>query len=99
MSDEEDDKTIDAVIEALRTVIDPELGVDIMTLGLVYEVGVGDGMAQVTFTLTTPGCPMEHAIRGGIERAVAQVPGVDEVFPKLVWEPRWNPSFVKKGAL
>lgn len=89
---------IDRVMEALRGVIDPELGLDIVTLGLVYTVDVHDGQADVTFTLTTPGCPMERAIRGGIVEAVGQVDGVQQVNPNLVWEPRWNPSFVEEGV-
>jgi metal-sulfur cluster biosynthetic enzyme len=88
------------IYDALAEVIDPEIGLDIVTLGLVYDVTVDDGgAAEVTFTLTTRGCPMERAMRTGIARAVAEVPGVSSVRPTLVWEPRWHSSMVKEGAL
>lgn len=89
----------EVVYQALGEVIDPEIGLDIVTLGLVYGVEVSGGTIDVTFTLTTPGCPMEHAIRGGIEQVLACLPGITEVRPNLVWEPRWDPSKVKEGYL
>lgn len=98
MTDEEK-MQIDRVYDALRTVIDPELGIDIVTLGLVYHVSMDGTAADVTFSLTTPGCPMEAVIRGGIQQAVSQVEGVERVRPNLVWDPRWDPSMVEPGVL
>jgi metal-sulfur cluster biosynthetic enzyme len=84
---------------ALGTVIDPELGLDLVTLGMIYGVEVGQGGAvRVTFTLTIPGCPMEQVITGGVVNAVGRVPGVEEVEPVLVWEPEWNPGMIREGA-
>jgi metal-sulfur cluster biosynthetic enzyme len=95
------DEAIDevAVWRALYGVIDPEIGLDLVTLGMVYEVECLETTVRVIFTLTTPGCPMQEVIRSGIERAVAAVPGVRQVAAELVWEPRWHPGMIEEGAL
>ncbi len=82
-----------AVREALKTVIDPELGLDIITLGMVYGVTVSDeGAVDIRMTLTTPGCPMERVIMEGIQHAVSKLDGVSRIGVDLVWEPRWSPE-------
>jgi metal-sulfur cluster biosynthetic enzyme len=90
---------LDALWTALSTVIDPEIGLDIVTLGLVYGVDVHDGVATITHTLTTPGCPMERIITDGIHAASLTVDGVERVETKLVWDPGWHSGMISPDAL
>lgn len=90
--------TADTVRDALRGVIDPEVGVDIVTLGLVYAIEVEGGTVTVTFTLTTPGCPLRNVMNKAVSATVYALPGVDRVNPNLVWEPRWHPGMMEDDA-
>ncbi len=82
--------------DALRLVIDPEVGLDIVTMGLVYDLSVDDGVVTVVHTLTTPGCPMERVIADGIEAVLGAVKGVHAINRHLVFEPRWHPGMIKE---
>jgi metal-sulfur cluster biosynthetic enzyme len=83
----------DQVVEALKTVNDPELGIDIWNLGLVYEVEVADsGDVKVDFTLTTMGCPIAPMIEAEIKQATQYIDGIGEVSAELVMYPPWSPE-------
>ncbi|HZW28509.1 MAG TPA: metal-sulfur cluster assembly factor [Trueperaceae bacterium] len=80
--------------EALRTlqeVLDPELGVDVVNLGLVYAVTVEGAAVCVRMTLTTPGCPLHTSIEEQVRGALSRLPGVDHAAVELVWDPPWTP--------
>ncbi len=76
--------------ELLNGIIDPELGVGIVDLGLIYDVDIKDGRATVTMTLTSMGCPVGPSIIHQVEEQTEEIPGVEEVSVKLVWEPIWT---------
>ena len=86
------------VLDALRTVPDPEIGLDVVTLGLVYAVSVDGPRVSVRYTLTTPGCPMEAHISNAMAAVLYALPGVAEVCLDLVFEPRWSPDLIEDGA-
>lgn len=78
--------------EALRAVSDPELGVNIVDLGLIYDVEVEETAARVTMTLTSPGCPAGDQILAGAKKQTESVEEVDEAEVNLVWKPFWTPD-------
>jgi metal-sulfur cluster biosynthetic enzyme len=85
----------DQVKLALRKVKDPELNLNIVDLGLVYDITVENADVQVNMTLTSPGCPAGPQIMGDVERAVKAVPGVNAVNINLVWDPFWTPDKIE----
>ena len=82
------------ILETLRQVIDPEIGCNIVDLGLVYNVVISGSRVQVTMTLTTPGCPMHESLCAGVQVALLNLEGVDEAEVELVWDPPWHPSMM-----
>jgi metal-sulfur cluster biosynthetic enzyme len=86
------------VLEALSNVIDPELGLDFVELGLIYGVEVEDGNVHVTFTLTTPGCPIGPQVTEQIDEFVGEVDGVKSVESEMVFTPPWSPERMSDDA-
>ncbi len=78
--------------EALRSVKDPELGLNIVDLGLVYDIGLDGEQATVTMTLTSPGCPAGQQILAGAKEAAESVEGIEQAEVNLVWKPFWTPD-------
>ncbi len=89
----------EAVVEALKSIYDPEIPVNIYELGLIYDVAVdADGDAVVEMTLTTPNCPVAESMPAEVEMRVLSVPGIRDAEVKLVWDPPWDPSKMSDEA-
>ena len=90
--------TKDQVMAALQGVEDPELGLSVVDMGLIYNVDIVDDTVKVEMTLTTPGCPLHDSIGRGAQAAVAKVPGVKTADVRMVWDPPWNPGLMSESA-
>jgi metal-sulfur cluster biosynthetic enzyme len=87
-----------AVIDALRQVLDPEIGMNIVDLGLIYDVAVTGSSVRVAMTLTSAGCPMGESIRGGAELALLDLAGVSAAQVELVFDPPWHPGMITNSS-
>ena len=88
------------VLEKLRNIIDPELELNIVDLGLIYKINLNEnGGVGLDMTLTAKGCPISNVIKYEVEEALKNIPGVNAVTVNFVWEPEWNPSMIKPDAL
>jgi|TARA_B110000263_G_scaffold232096_1_gene227888 metal-sulfur cluster biosynthetic enzyme len=90
--------TKDDVIEALKEVYDPEIPVNIVDLGLVYDIEVEDGEVAIEMTLTAQGCGMGPYIAQQAEWRIAEIPGVEDVEVELVWDPPWSPELITEDG-
>lgn len=88
----------DQVIDVLRTVIDPEIGINIVDLGLVYDISIKERAIDITMTLTTPGCPMHGSITDWVQRIITMTFPGSTVNVNLVWEPKWTPDKMSDEA-
>jgi FeS assembly SUF system protein len=96
---ESDPALTERVVEALKTVRDPEIPVNLVDLGLIYELIVNrDGTVYVEMTLTTPACPVAGALPGEVKNAISAVEGVNDVRVKLVWSPPWERERMSEEA-
>jgi metal-sulfur cluster biosynthetic enzyme len=86
------------VVEALRQVEDPELGMDIVELGLFYDAEIEGENVKVQYTLTSMGCPAGQMIQEDIERVIRQIPGVEDVESELTFDPPWTPDKMSDDA-
>jgi len=86
------------VVKKLRNVIDPELGVNIVDLGLLYQILVEDDSLRVEFTTTTPGCPMRRYLQQQVEKAIAGLEDIHKSEVEMVMKPDWNVEMIKEGV-
>lgn len=90
--------TVEDVTDVLRDVIDPELGLDFVELGLIYDVEIEGPTVKVTYTLTSPGCPIGPQVSEQIEEFVSELDGVEEVQPVMTFSPPWTPERMSEDA-
>jgi metal-sulfur cluster biosynthetic enzyme len=86
------------VLSVLEEVIDPEIGVNIVDLGLIYDVSIDEGTVSIEMTLTIPECPMADKIVADVKKAVSRINGVSHAEVRLVWEPKWTPARMNDQA-
>lgn len=92
--------TEELILDHLRGVIDPEIGCNIVDLGLVYSVKIDPPRVAVTMTLTTPGCPMHDSLASGAKMSLLNIEGVEDASVEIVWDPPWNPGMMtEEGRL
>jgi metal-sulfur cluster biosynthetic enzyme len=90
--------TVDDVTDALRDVIDPELGLDFVELGLIYDVEVQGGDVHITYTLTSPGCPIGPQVSEQMAEFVSELDGVNDVRSTMTFSPPWTPDRMSEDA-
>jgi len=90
--------SVEEIEDALTNVIDPELGLDFVELGLVYGIDIDGGDVQITFTLTSPACPIGPQVSEQIEEFVGEVEVVDTVTSSMVFQPPWTPDRMSEDA-
>ena len=95
---ENGDLSTDRVLEALKEVHDPELGINIVDLGLVYDVSIDGGTVHITYTLTTMGCPIGPMIESQMQQLLEGFPGVGNVEAEMVLRPPWTPEMMSEEA-
>lgn len=88
----------DTIVEALKTIYDPEIPVNIYEMGLIYDVHIDGEKVDVKMTLTSPACPVAGTLPGEVQAKVEGVPGVGEADVEVVWDPEWNPSMMSEAA-
>jgi FeS assembly SUF system protein len=99
LTTDEIDRMTNAIIEALKTVYDPEIPVDVYELGLIYKIDIGeDRNIEIDMTLTAPGCPVAGEMPVWVQNAVSAVEGVQEVKVNMVFEPFWTPDRMSEEA-
>lgn len=90
--------TEEKVLEALKNVIDPEIGIDVVNLGLIYSVDIKEGDVAVKMTMTTPGCPLYATLTQNAENVIKSLEGVKSAKVDLVWDPPWRPEMMSDEA-
>lgn len=86
------------IVEKLRNVIDPELGVNIVDLGLIYNIVIENNHVTIEYTATTPGCPMRRYLQQQIEETLDSFDSINDYEVNLVWEPEWSVDMIKEGV-
>ena len=90
--------TEEIVLEQIKQVIDPDVGLNIVDMGLIYVVDINDDIVDITMTLTSPGCPAAPQLLNGSQTVVQQLDGVEEVNINVVWTPPWDPEMMSEEA-